>query len=174
MQAPVGVSRPAALGHEFWNTKEQAQPAPQIAMIDPASSPAWSLHPHLARDTAPAGDLTLCRVLAMNDSTYPWVLLVPRQADAVEIIDLDETQRTQLMAEIAQVAHALKRISGCDKLNVAAIGNMVPQLHVHVVARRIGDPAWPKPVWGAAPPQPYPAGALGAFVAALRLAVGID
>ena len=82
-------------------------------------------------------------------------------------------ERGQLMAEIAQVSAALKRLTGCDKLNVAAIGNVVPQLHVHVVARRAGDAAWPKPVWGAVPAKPYAAGELESFVAALRRAVPI-
>jgi len=134
-------------------------------MIGPSN---WSLHPQLARDTAPVGDLALARVLAMNDANYPWVILVPRRAEIVEIIDLDEAERGQLMAEITQVSAALKELTGCDKLNVAAIGNVVPQLHVHVVARRTSDAVWPKPVWGAVPARPYAADELDAFVAALR------
>jgi diadenosine tetraphosphate (Ap4A) HIT family hydrolase len=142
-------------------------------MSTATSRPAWSLHPQLARDTAAVGDLPLARVLAMNDANYSWLVLVPRVGGAVEIIDLDEAERGLLMAEIAQVSAALKRLTGCDKLNVAAIGNVVPQLHVHVVARRIGDAAWPKPVWGAAPARPYTAGELDAFIAALRRALPI-
>jgi len=139
------------------------------------SSPAspWSLHPQLARDTVPVGDLALARVLAMNDANYPWVILVPRRGGAVEIIDLDETECGRLMAEIAQVSAALRQLTGCDKLNVAAIGNVVPQLHVHVVARRTSDAAWPKPVWGAVPPRLYAAADLRSFVAALRGALGL-
>jgi diadenosine tetraphosphate (Ap4A) HIT family hydrolase len=129
---------------------------------------SWSLHPQLARDTAAVGDLALARVLVMNDANYPWVILVPRRAGIVEIIDLEEGDRGRLMAEIAQVSAALKELTGCDKLNVAAIGNVVPQLHVHVVARRTSDAAWPKPVWGAVPARPYVAGELDTFVAALR------
>ena len=94
-------------------------------------------------------------------------------AASVEIIDLDEAEQAQLMAEIAQVSRALKRLTACDKLNVAALGNVVPQLHVHVVARRTERCGWPKPVWGAVPARPYAAGDLDAFVAAvaaLRLA----
>jgi diadenosine tetraphosphate (Ap4A) HIT family hydrolase len=136
--------------------------------------PVWSLHPQLARDTAPVGDLALARVLAMNDANYPWVILVPRRSGAVEIIDLDEAERGRLMAEIAQVSAALRQLTGCDKLNVAAIGNVVPQLHVHVVARRTDDAAWPKPVWGAVPARPYATGELDPFVAALRRALAID
>jgi diadenosine tetraphosphate (Ap4A) HIT family hydrolase len=135
--------------------------------------PAWSLHPQLARDTAPVGDLALVRVLAMNDANYPWVILVPRRGGVVEIIDLDEADRTGLMAEVAQVSAALKQLTACAKLNVAAIGNVVPQLHVHVVARRTEDAAWPKPVWGAVPARPYATGELDAFVGALRRALAI-
>jgi len=135
--------------------------------------PAWSLHPQLARDSVPVGDLALARVLAMNDVNFPWVILVPRRAGAVELIDLDEAERGQLMVEIAQVSAALKGLTGCDKLNVAAIGNVVPQLHVHVVARRTSDAGWPKPVWGAVPPRPYAAAELHGFIAALRGAIGL-
>jgi diadenosine tetraphosphate (Ap4A) HIT family hydrolase len=142
-------------------------------MSNITSGPVWSLHPQLARDTAPAGDLALSRVLAMNDGNYPWVILVPRRAGVVEVIDLDESERGRLMGEIAQVSAALKRMTGCDKLNVAAIGNVVPQLHVHVVARRTSDAAWPKPVWGAVPANPYATSELAAFVAALRRGLGI-
>jgi len=135
--------------------------------------PAWSLHPQLARDTVLVGDLALARVLAMNDANYPWLVLVPRRAGAVEIIDLDEADRGCLMAEIAQVSAALKRLTTCDKLNVAAIGNIVPQLHLHVVARRTGDAAWPKPVWGAVPARLHAAGELDTFVAGMRRALQI-
>jgi diadenosine tetraphosphate (Ap4A) HIT family hydrolase len=142
---------------------------------DPAT-PAmstWSLHARLAHDTAPVVDLPLSRVLAFDDANYPWVVLVPRQAGISEIIDLDAAQRTQLMAEIAQVCTALKELTRCDKLNVGAIGNVVPQLHVHVVARRRDDAAWPKPVWGAVPARPYPAGELQRFVSAVQRALAI-
>jgi len=137
------------------------------------SPPAWSLHPRLGQDTAAVGDLALSRVLAMNDANYPWLVLVPRRPGVVEIIDLDDAARTELMAEIALVAAALKTHSRCDKLNVAAIGNVVAQLHVHVVARRKDDLAWPRPVWGAAPARPYAAEELQAFAAALRRAIGL-
>jgi diadenosine tetraphosphate (Ap4A) HIT family hydrolase len=139
-------------------------------MIIAASS--WSLHAQLEKDTTPVGDLPLSRVLAVNDANFPWLLLVPRRAGASEIIDLAEPDQARLTTEIARVASALKRITSCDKLNVAAIGNVVPQLHVHVVARRIGDAAWPRPVWGAVPAKPYGAGELARFIAALRRTVG--
>ena len=128
----------------------------------------WSLHPQLAKDTSNIGDLPLARVLLMNDANYPWLVLVPRRAHVVEIIDLDEEQQELLMREIALLAGVLKDVTGCDKLNIAAIGNIVPQLHVHVVARRRDDAAWPRPVWGAAPARPYEPSEREALIAAVR------
>jgi diadenosine tetraphosphate (Ap4A) HIT family hydrolase len=133
----------------------------------------WRLDPQIALDTAAVGDLSLCAVRAMDDATYPWLVLVPRQAGVTEIIDLDQSDRTQLMAEISAAATALKKVTGCDKLNVGAIGNLVPQLHIHIVARRRGDPAWPKPVWGVAPPVAYEPQSLDVFVDAIRATIGI-
>ena len=134
---------------------------------------AWKLDAQIERDTAPVGDLTLCSIRAMNDATYPWLVLMPRRAGVSEIIDLSEVDRTQLMTEISAAATVLKDITRCDKLNIGAIGNLVPQLHIHIVARRRGDPAWPKPVWGAAPPVAYAPQTLEAFVEAVREAVGV-
>src|SRR5690242_4573252 len=114
---------------------------------------SWSLHPQLERDTASFGDLPLCRVLVINDANYPWLLLVPRRPDTVEITDLSEVEQAQLVTEITRVSRAVKDVTQCDKLNVAALGNMVPQLHVHIIARFKTDAAWPKPVWGVAPPR---------------------
>jgi diadenosine tetraphosphate (Ap4A) HIT family hydrolase len=131
------------------------------------SETGWSLHPQLAADTVPVCDLALSRLLAMNDANFPWLILVPRRAGASEIIDLG-AERSLLMDEIGQVSRALKDETRCDKLNVAAIGNMVPQLHIHIVARRKDDPLWPKPVWGAAPPRAYEAADLERFIAAIR------
>jgi diadenosine tetraphosphate (Ap4A) HIT family hydrolase len=131
-------------------------------------SPPWSLHPQLAADTIALGDLPLARALLMNDANYPWLVLVPRRMGAVEIIDLDESQQAQLMGEIALLARVLKDVTGCDKLNIAAIGNMVPQLHVHVVARRRDDAVWPRPVWGAIPARAYAPGEREALIAAIR------
>jgi diadenosine tetraphosphate (Ap4A) HIT family hydrolase len=131
------------------------------------SETGWSLHPQLAADTVPVCDLALSRLLAMNDANFPWLVLVPRRAGASEIIDLGAGQAL-LMDEIAQVSRALKDETRCDKLNVAAIGNMVPQLHIHIVARRKDDPLWPKPIWGAAPQRAYEVAALQRFVVAIR------
>ena len=129
---------------------------------------AWSLHPQLAKDTIDIGDLPLSRVLVIKDANYPWLLLVPRREGAVEIIDLDEVAQAQLMTEITRVSRAVKEITKCDKLNVAALGNMVPQLHIHIIARRIGDVAWPRPVWGVAPPLPHDAQEVQQFISAVR------
>ena len=133
----------------------------------------FTLHPQIVRDTLEVGDLPLSHLRLMNDRTYPWLLLMPRRPDVTELIDLDEDDRFALMREIAQVSEVLKVETGCDKLNIAALGNMVPQLHVHVVARRKGDAAWPKPVWGAAPAKDYPSGALAQFVDEVRQAIGL-
>lgn len=117
----------------------------------------FTLHPQLAADCFEIGDWPLCRVLRMNDATYPWLILVPRVAEVREIIDLAATDRARLMEEIADASTALKAVTAADKLNVAALGNAVPQLHVHVIARFRTDPAWPKPIWGVQPPAPYAA-----------------
>ena len=128
----------------------------------------WSLHPQLASDALPVGDLSLSRVLLMNDANYPWIVLVPRRPGATEIVDLEAFDRADLMDEIALVSHTLREVAPCDKLNVAALGNVVPQLHVHVIARRRTDAAWPKPVWGVVPARPYGTAEAERFVAALR------
>jgi diadenosine tetraphosphate (Ap4A) HIT family hydrolase len=127
----------------------------------------WSLHPQLAADTVPVCDLALSRLLVMNDANFPWLILVPRRSGVSEIIDLG-VEQSVLMDELALVSRALKDEARCDKLNVAAIGNMVPQLHIHIVARRKDDAAWPKPVWGAVPRRDYEADAMARFVAAIR------
>ena len=138
----------------------------------PTAEP-WSLHPQLARDTIAIGDLALSRLLVVNDANWPWLLLVPRRPGASEIIDLDEVARAQLMTEISRVARALKEVTACDKLNVAALGNVVAQLHVHVIARRSGDAGWPKPIWGAAPPLPRDPRELDRFVTAIKRKVWV-
>ncbi|MBL8708821.1 MAG: HIT domain-containing protein [Rhodospirillaceae bacterium] len=115
------------------------------------SSDPFSLHPQLAADCLVIGDWPLCRVLRMNDRTFPWLILVPRRAGMRDIIDLGEADQMGLMREIGLASQGLRRQLSPDKLNVAALGNAVPQLHVHVIARFVGDPAWPKPVWGVTP-----------------------
>jgi diadenosine tetraphosphate (Ap4A) HIT family hydrolase len=133
----------------------------------------WSLHPQLERDTVPVGDLKLSRILLINDANYPWVLLVPRRPGAVEMIDLSDAEQVELMGEIARASRIMKAMTGCAKINVAALGNMVPQLHVHVIARGRSDPAWPKPVWGAVPPRAYGKAALISMLTDLRERLGL-
>jgi diadenosine tetraphosphate (Ap4A) HIT family hydrolase len=124
------------------------------------------LDPRLAADTIPIAALPLSAALLMRDANYPWLILVPRRAGVSEIVDLDAADRVALIEEIARASAALRSVVQPEKLNVGALGNVVPQLHVHVVARRRGDPAWPGPVWGRAR-VPYPAGAAETLAAAL-------
>ena len=116
----------------------------------------YELHPQLAADTHPLGTLGLCELRLMDDANYPWLVLVPRVAEARELVDLDAAQRHQLTDEIDLAARLLRDAFRPHKLNVAALGNMVPQLHVHVIAREENDPAWPAPVWGRVAARPYP------------------
>jgi diadenosine tetraphosphate (Ap4A) HIT family hydrolase len=129
--------------------------------------PAWSLHPQLENDTTPVGDLSLSRLLAIDDAVYPWLVLVPRRANIVEITDLG-ADASRLMGEIATVSRVLKAMTGSDKLNIAAIGNIVPQLHIHIVARWKDDPLWPKPVWGLHAPHAGDPAAFARFVVTVR------
>ena len=138
-----------------------------------ADAPIWSLHPQRAADTHRVGDLPLCRVLIIKDANYPWVILVPRLASISEILDLGAAEQTQLMGEVARAGAALKAITACDKLNIAALGNVVPQLHVHVIARSRSDPAWPHPVWGKLKPSLYDGTTLDRFTALLGEALGL-
>ncbi len=130
-------------------------------MVDPS---AWSLHPQLEADTVAVGDLPLSRVLIINDANYPWLILVPRQPGATEILDLGTAERAQLMDEIARASAALKEITACDKLNIAALGNVVPQLHIHIIARHKSDAAWPMPVWGRVKARSYDGPTLSRFI----------
>lgn len=139
-----------------------------------SSSSTWSLHPQLAKDTIDIGDLPLSRVLVIKDANYPWLLLVPRRPDVVDIIDLDEVEQAQLMTETTRVARALKDICKSDKLNIAALGNVVPQLHMHIIARRKTDAAWPRPVWGVAEAIEHDPEEVKGFIAALRRKIWLD
>jgi len=131
-------------------------------------APDFQLDDRLAADSVAVVDLPLSAVRLMSDATYPWLLLVPRRAGLSELIDLDAADRGRLMEEIALTSTALRAITGADKLNVAALGNMVRQLHVHVIARFVGDPAWPGPVWGVTAPTERAAEAEAALIADLR------
>jgi diadenosine tetraphosphate (Ap4A) HIT family hydrolase len=122
----------------------------------------------LAADTLPVGDLELSRVLLMNDARYPWLILVPRRAGLAEIVDLDAVDRAILIEEVAAASAFVRALPHVDKLNVGALGNVVKQLHVHVLGRAVGDPAWPGPVWGAGEAWPYDSGAAEALIVRAR------
>ena len=113
-------------------------------------------------------------MLIIKDSNYSWIILVPRHPGVTEILDLDLAQQTQLMGEITRSGTALKEITACDKLNIAALGNVVPQLHVHIIARSRSDPAWPHPVWGKLKPRSYDYFTLERFAALLGTALGLS
>ena len=115
----------------------------------------FELHPQLAKDCFVVGDLPLDRVLLMNDANYPWLVLVPRRAGLRELHELEETDLGQFWRESAEVGRRLMAHFGGGKFNVAALGNQVPQLHVHHVVRHAKDAAWPRPIWGVVPAVPY-------------------
>lgn len=131
----------------------------------------FNLDPRLEADTHAVIDLGLCTVRLMNDTRFPWLILVPRIADLVETTDLGQNDRYQLMDEIATSSAVLQRLfPDTHKMNVAALGNMVRQLHVHVIARRATDAAWPNPVWGIGNPEPYEAEAMNKLLTTIRVA----
>ncbi|MBS0514543.1 MAG: HIT domain-containing protein [Proteobacteria bacterium] len=121
---------------------------------------AFELHPQLAADTHFVGTLGLSRVLLMDDARFAWLILVPMRAGMRDWIDLPHAQQHQLLDEVERCSHALRALVRPDKLNIASLGNMVAQLHVHVIARHVDDAAWPGPVWGVGARVPYGAGAL--------------
>ena len=131
----------------------------------------FALDPRLAADTRPVASLPLCDVRLMNDARYPWLVLVPRRAGLVEIADLHEDEQAVLWQEVNRAAAALRAVAPCDKLNLGALGNIVRQLHVHVVARVEGDAAWPGPVWGHGQAATYDGKQLGTLLASLRQAL---
>ena len=115
------------------------------------------LHPRLEADTAFVADWPLCTLLLMNDARYPWLILAPRRPVMMEIHQLAPGDRAALMEEVTRASLILRDIPGIEKINVGALGNKVPQLHVHVIGRHMGDPAWPGPVWGHSQARPYTA-----------------
>lgn len=133
-------------------------------------SASFALDPKLAADTLPLPGLALSDLRLMNDRRFPWLLLVPRRAGMAEIIDLEPDDRTALYSEIDKTAVALRTATGCDKLNVGALGNIVRQLHVHVVARFESDAAWPGPVWGSGAAVKYAPGEANRLIASLTSA----
>jgi diadenosine tetraphosphate (Ap4A) HIT family hydrolase len=133
----------------------------------------FTLHPALARDTVEVARLPLCRVLLMRDRRFPWLILVPEREAVREIHELAADDRSRLIEEIARASRVLSGLVRPDKVNVGALGNVVPQLHVHVVARFAADAAWPGPVWGSGVAQPYPEEDLAALRARLAAVFAI-
>lgn len=132
------------------------------------SETGFSLDPRLAADTHTVTSLPLCEVLLMNDARYPWLILVPRRAHMAEISDLESGSQMLLWQEVSLASAALRAVATFDKLNLGALGNIVRQLHVHLVARREGDAAWPGPVWGNGHALEYDAAHRERLVAGLR------
>lgn len=133
--------------------------------------PSFILDLRLEADTHPVATLALCDVRLMNDARFPWLVLVPRHAGLVEITDLPAEEQALLWQEVNAATAALRAIAPCDKLNLGALGNIVRQLHIHVIARTEGDDAWPGPVWGHGQAQPYGEAGLTARLDALRQAL---
>jgi diadenosine tetraphosphate (Ap4A) HIT family hydrolase len=129
---------------------------------------SFALDAKLATDAFVVGDMTLTRVLLMNDARWPWLILVPRRQGAVELIDLEAADRSQLIEEAASAAGFLKAHAGAHKINLGALGNVVRQFHLHVVARTAGDPAWPGPVWGHGAARRYEDSDARALIAAAK------
>jgi diadenosine tetraphosphate (Ap4A) HIT family hydrolase len=128
----------------------------------------FELHERLAADTVEVTRLELCRLLLMGDARWPWLILVPQRAGMTGIHQLAPADRALLIEEVAAASAVLEALCRPDRINVGALGNLVPQLHVHVIARHAGDPAWPGPVWGAGAPRAYAAGDLDRFLSDLR------
>ncbi|MES2885413.1 MAG: HIT family protein [Pseudomonadota bacterium] len=131
----------------------------------------WTLHTQLAADTLVVGDFPRSRLLLMRDAQYPWCILVPRIAGAKELHRLDDADQLQVLRESVALSRAMELLFKPHKMNLAALGNMVPQLHLHHIARYKGDPAWPAPVWGKHPAQPYDLAQLDERLAQLRAAL---
>jgi diadenosine tetraphosphate (Ap4A) HIT family hydrolase len=132
---------------------------------------SFALDVKLAADVLAVGDMTLTRVLLMNDARWPWLILVPRRDGVVELTDLGAADLTQLIEEAALAAGFLKAHTGAHKINLGALGNIVRQLHLHVVARALGDPAWPGPVWAHGTARRYEGAEAAALIEAARTAL---
>ena len=120
-----------------------------------AAETGFALHPQLINDCLFVADLSLCRLLLMNDQQYPWCILVPRRSGVKEAYELDAGDQSQLHTESMQLCQVMMELFRGEKMNVAALGNVVPQLHVHHIVRYATDPCWPKPVWGQLPARAY-------------------
>ena len=134
--------------------------------------PDFELHPQLAADTVSVATWPLCEVLLLTDANYPWLVLVPVRPGLRDFHELSPDDMVTAGQEMSRASEALVELFAPDKINVAALGNMVPQLHIHVVARFTDDAAWPNPIWGVAPPLAYAPDALDARLADLRRVFG--
>ncbi len=132
---------------------------------------AFELHTQLAADTAFVTDALLCRILLMNDANFPWLILVPRRAGLRDYHNLSADDLAVVNDEIVKTSRVLTALYKPDKINVAALGNMVSQLHIHVIARFTDDVAWPKPVWGVDSAKPYAPEVLEARLVEFRRAI---
>lgn len=142
-------------------------------MTLPSTEAPFSLPAPIAETTYVLGEFPLSRVLLIDDKRFPWIMLVPRREGASEIIDLSDADRQQLFSEMMRASEALQAVAQPDKLNVGALGNMVRQLHVHVIARFVSDAAWPGPVWGHGTREPYPPHMVGPLMDRLTKALGL-
>lgn len=131
----------------------------------------FSLDPVLAKDTIEITRLKLCHVGFMNDKRYPWLVMVPQKPDLIELIDLDQDDQIQLMREINTLSHIMQTLFNPFKLNTASLGNMVRQLHIHLIARQQDDPAWPGPVWNIGEAIPYQAKEASEVISSIRSAI---
>jgi len=134
----------------------------------------FTLDSRLQQDCLLVGDFPLCRLLLMNDASYPWFILVPRREEVSEIFQLDGADQRQLWQETSLLAETLKDTFAADKMNVATLGNVVSQLHMHVIIRRRDDAAWPAPVWGRQPARPYEDAQIRQIIDKLRLVLTED
>ncbi|MCU0832455.1 MAG: HIT family protein [Rhizobiaceae bacterium] len=135
-----------------------------------AERAAYSLDPRLAADTHPVLSIGLCTLLLKDDSRWPWLILVPQRANMREVHDLTPLDQAMLSFETTLVSEMLARLTGCHKINTGALGNVVEQLHIHVVARNIGDANWPGPVWGHGASRPYAPDAAQGLISRMRQA----
>ena len=132
----------------------------------------FALDSRLEQDTFALGDFPLCRLLLSKDANYPWFILVPRRPDISELFHLDDSEREQLWKETNFLSETLKDCFAADKMNIAALGNVVSQLHIHVIVRRLTDVAWPAPVWGNKPAIEYSADQLNEVRQRVKAALG--
>ncbi|WP_290518426.1 HIT family protein [Alcanivorax sp.] len=133
-----------------------------------------SLHPRLAADARALGETELCWLRWMNDQRFAWIIVVPKRDGLREWHHLPVDEQQALLAQVNALAGQLEQVTGADKINIGALGNMVPQLHVHIIARFADDPCWPGPVWGQGQPEPWPDDQEPDWIAQLGLAGGVE